>query len=392
MPTAEDVHSATAVSAWASVLGRVGTPEGHACVIAARRTVGAEDPVRLLAEYRRLREKQTYAELNGVPMTAGQTAELAIVVNGGVQGVNGHRLDGHARKHLAGHQLIAVRGGSRFPAADWRATVHATLRGVAVVRAAQGRPVELNTEEAMPLAVIERAMRGPDGGADTWPGTDLALRVAQMWRLVELVRAAAPPTESRVPILGKTIYRLTEAGVGALERHRRAFSGNKHTRGDIGPHVAEVLEFVGKLRNGDPGVSPPRPRVLQACIDRGWIAEGTPHPGSGRIRLALTESGRDALGEWRFRQRAAEDSRALPTLAVVELIPGMWVRLSNRRRFPGIGAQWVKVEEVKSALRSDGERLVNNHEVWVTTDAQHVPFLYAGVPLFRTVRFERRHL
>jgi DNA-binding PadR family transcriptional regulator len=394
MPKVDEVSTATAANAWAVITTKVGTPEGHACVIAARRAVGEEDPAKLVPEYKRLRAEGTYSHLNSLPMTAGQIAELAIVVNGGKQGVNAHRLDGNARKHLAAHQLIGVRPGSRYLVTDWRATVLATLRGTAVVRAAQGRPVELSTEEAVPLAVIERAMGGPDGGAASWPGSDLALRVAQMWRLVEYTRVPPPPSQSRSPTLGKTIYRLTDEGRSALERHRQAARGNvdPRLRPVIGPHAAEVLEFVGRLRNGDPGVCPPRPMVLQRLIDQGLIVEGTTIPGTSRMRLALTEEGRDALGEWNFRLHAKAQSSELPTVPVVELAPGMWVRISNRRPFPGLGPQWVKVEDVRHVARSDGERLAHNYEVWVTTDAVNVPYLYGGRALFRTVRFQRRHL
>lgn len=381
-----DVEKATARNAWTSITSNVSTPEGHACVLLARRAVGRNNPVLLVQQYRRLRDEGTFAGLNGLPLSAAQIAELAIVANGAKDGVQGQCLDGHVRRYLAAHKLTAVAPGSRFPAADWRAVLYPTLRGIAVVRAAQGKPPILSAAEVMPLALIEQAMASAEGGVRTWPGSDLALRVAQTWRLVERVQQPTRRAEHWSGGLGKTVYRLTAQGVGALERYRTAHHGGGGQW--VSPQTAEVLEFVAKLRTGDPGASPPLPLVIRRCIEQGWIREGAEVEDTGRRRLALTEQGIDALEGWRFRRRSAPVLEQLPTCSVRHLEKGQTVRLSNRRAYPGIDSRWVRVEEVKRARSEEDGLMKSNYEVWVSTDLVGEPFLYVGRPLFHTVRFQ----
>ena len=390
-PQTVELKEATARSAWTTITAaKATTPERQACVIAARRMVGEDHPVKLVQEYKRLLSEGTYAELNTLPLSAGQTAELAVVVNGGAAGVRGYRLDSGARQYLARQQLITAPQGSPYPAQDSRATVHATLRGIAVVRAAQGRTPRLSTTEAMPLSLIERAMSTADGGAKHWPGNDLCLRVAQIYRLVEYARQP-PSRHSRTPLLGAPIYRLTDGGVAALELYRQTHGGGSTPGNEIGAQVAEVLEFVGRLRNGDPGASPPRPLVLEQCIERGWVRAGGIVPHTSRRRVMLTERGRDALAGWSYRQAAVKRAQEIPTSAVKDLLRGQWVRMRHRKGFPGIGPQWVRVEELKHAPVATASSLPRNYELWVTTDSVAQPYLYGGRPLYYTVRFEVRN-
>lgn len=377
--------------AWATIVGNATTAQRHACVIAARGIVGEDDPERLVTAYRQLRAEDAYAALDELHLSASQIAELAIVVNGGPAGVNGHRLDGGVRKFLAARSLTAVQPGSRWRADDWRATVSATLAGVALVRAAQGRPVELTGAEVVPLAIIERAMRATaDGGAPSWPGSDLSLRVAQMWRLVEYVRVPPPPGVHWSGQLGTAVYRLTVAGLDALERHRR--SDDKPVA-EATARTAAVLDRINHTTYGDLGkLDAATTTALQKCLSSGWVVEGELIPGSVRRVLRVTEAGRDALAGWTFRKQSAETAPPAPTRTAAEVEPGQWVRLSNRKDRPGVGPEWVRVADVRHAQTSTRERLANNYEVWVTRDATGEPYLYGGRAVFRTVRFQVKAL
>lgn len=375
--------------AWTTVNGRARTPQDYACLLAARRQSPSASPRDLVETYRALRKAGTYAPLDELLLSAGQIAELAIVVNGGTAGVNGGRLDGAVRASLARLHLTAVQPGSRWGAEDWRATVIATLSGVAVVRGAQGHPVTLNTSEAVPLAVIERAMRtSTEGGTRSWPGNALALRVAQMWRLVEQVRIPPPPGVHWSGRLGKAVYRLTPQGTTALERHRRHENGQVFVTARSG----NILEKVDRSDKGDLGrLESDAVTALQKCLDAGWVREGERIPGTERRSLRLTEAGREAVAAWRFQKAAAAAEPPRPTVPVPEIQPGQWVRLSNRKGMK-VGPEWVQVVEKTETNRDTPERLAHNYEVWVTSDDQPMPFLYVGRALFRTVRFEVKAL
>lgn len=386
MTTVENPHA----HAWADIAARAETACQWACVLAARQSIPSGDPAALTAAYHRIRGSGVYVELDSLPLSAGYTADLALVVHGGADGVNASRLDGSARTTLARRGFTAVRPGSRWPADDWRATVIATLTGLAVVRAAQCRPVALSEMEAVPLAVIEREMRTkPEGGSTAWPGSDLALRMAQMWRLVEYVRLPAPPSEHWSGATGKAVYRLTPEGVAALERARRARGDQAAT---VTKTTADVLALLSSNGKGDLGELDPTMRTaVQKCLNARWVTEGALIPGTQRRALKMTEAGRDALAGYRFRLETATSTPRYPTRQVNELQRGQVVRMGNRRDHRRLSPDWVTVVEVKHHASTD-RHLANNYEVWVTSEAVPGAYLYAGQPLYRTVRFQIKPL
>lgn len=374
---------------WTTTCGKAATPQRHALILAARRLVGNDhNYTALVAEYQRLRAAGAYAELDRLRLTAGQLADLAVVVNGGAAGVNAHRLDGNVRIRLATLQLTAALPGSMWGPADWRATVAATISGVAMIRDAQGRPVQLSKHEAVPLALVERAMRTTtDRGCPTWPGSALGLRIAQMWRLVEYVRAEAPPGEHWTGHLPAAVYRLTPAGRDALQRQRGVSASR-----DLTPEGAELLARVNVSARGDLGVlSAGAELALQACLEAGWLTAYRDIPGTSRQAVRLTESGRDALESWRFQAQAAA-AGPVQSFPVTDIQPGQWVRASNRKNVKGVGPDWVRVVEVRHVVAHTGHQLAHNYEVWVRSDAHPEPFLYAGRSLYRTVRFHIKAL
>lgn len=373
---------------WQLPAARTGTRQQHACLLAARAALppGYND-ADLAAEYRRLRSLDAYAELNALELSAGHLAELAMVVQGGPAGVGAHRLDARVRATLSRHALTVPAQGCEWAADDWRAQVRPTVAGVAVLVAAQGRKVTLNSSEAAPLAVIERAMHNEElPGSSTWPGSALALRVALTWRLVEHVRlprrrGSAHWSSSTPP----TVYRLTLEGLAALERSR---TGPAPSGAEVTPATADVLTRVSRATRGDLGVTDARTtRAVQKCLDLKWLVEGGRVPGTTRRGLKLTEGGRDALEAWRFH-RQAKTEPAPPTFSVAQLKVGWRVRASNRRTFEGVGTEWVTVAEVKGSPYHTQGRMAHNYEVWVVRDGDPVPFLYAGRALFRSVRFQ----
>lgn len=353
---------------WDAIVSHARTAETIACVLAAGRQ---ESNGLRIATYNRLRDERAFAFLRKLAVPAAYVAELAVVGNGGEAGIAAVRLDHSARGYLAANGLIRPARGSRFEATDWRATVAATVPGNAVVRFHTGAMPRMTITEATPLAVVERDMRTADGGSRSWPGSDLLLRMSQVFRLVEFVRTQG----------GFAVYRLTDAGERELTRAREATGGAK-----LGARDVALLAEVDRCKHGDLGeLTIPRKRAVARAIEAGWIAEGPLIEGTGRRSLRVTKGGRDAVAS--HTAPAAVPPRE-PNLRLPELLHGMWVRLSNRKH-TGIGAGWVRVHEVRSpdpALNL----LPGNREVWVTDDMREEPFLYGGRPLFHTNRFERQ--
>lgn len=376
-------------NAWSTILARAATAADHANILEARaRAAGPGDTAALVAGYKAARAANLHTSLNRLNISASRIADLALVVAAGPTGVSAHRLDGGSRRYLGNHGLLVAAATSRYAVADARAVLVATLRGVAVVRAAQARPVDLSDSEAVPLAVIERAMApgGEYDGCTTWPGSAVALRVSQMWRLVDYVRVPPVSTMHWSGKLGGCVYRLTDAGRAALDRHRK---GMTTATASMTPTVAEVLAEVGRSRSRL-GVDPAQLKRtgVQRGLQAGWLVETEPVPGTRRIHVQLTDAGRDALAARQFQQRNAEPVEKRLTEPVGRLQPGMWVRLANRHRTAGLGSEFVRVHEVRSTQASTHRRLAHNYEVWATAEGRPEPFLYTGQAHFRTVRFE----
>lgn len=350
------------------IVSHAKTAEAIACVLAAAHQ--PSNPLRI-AEYHRLRDQRAFAFVGKLDVPASYVAELAVVDNGGKAGIAAVRLDRQARAYLVMKGLIHPAPGSRFEATDWRAAVAATVPGTAVVRAHTGAMPRMTIVEATPLAVIERDMRTPDGGSKMWPGSDLLLRMSQIFRLVEFVRTRA----------GFAVYRLTDAGTRELTRAREANGGAK-----LGARDVALLAEVGRCKHGDLGeLTVPRKRAVARAIEAGWLAEGALIDGTGRRSLRVTKGGRDAVAA--HGPVPAAQPRE-PTVRLGELREGMWVRMANRRT-TGIGAGWVRVEEIRTPASSDNI-LPGNWELWVTGDGQTQPFRYGDRFLHHATRFERR--
>lgn len=377
----------TAPSSWDMIVRGARTATDHARIYAATLAVPEDNLDHRAAAHARMCAAGAFADLDVLKLTASQITELAAVASGGTAGVNAQRIDGQIRPHLVRLGLIAKAPSSRYPASDWRATVRATPSGVGTVRAAQGQPVTLTTEEAVPLAVIERAMRTrPERGVSGWPGSNLTMRVAQMWALMEFVRAGPPPGEHWASHLPAAVHRLTPAGLEALERHRLS---NDSVAIPVTTRAAEILARVQSAPGSDLGQLGGRDtHMLQKCMEAGWVSEGKPvmHAVSRR-KVHLTPEGQEALERWRFQVATEKASPPQPSWPVTEITAGQWVALSNRRGFPGVASGWVKVVEVKSVPRPTQDRLSGNYEVWVTDEERTEPYLYANRSVYRTVRF-----
>jgi hypothetical protein len=353
---------------WASIVSTVRTRHRRAAVIEAQRRA-SPDVEEMRRAYWRLLASGKYAHLDRMPLSASQLAELAHVYAAGPRGISANSIEGRARAYLARHRLTAPVPGCLHPADNWRAQIAATVAGAACVEAARGEPVELTLEEAVPLAVIERTGLSPG-----WPGTDVSLRVATTWRLVEMVRAD--------PLSAAYAYRLTPAGHEALRRQRarggRAISSVTQTE-------VELMREVKRVRGGDLGVLLlTKQRILQKCLEAGWVVERPPAADAVRPSYAVTEDGEDALSAFRAAARQARPAPApLPTAQPVGLRKGMTVRLSNRS-VRGVGPDWVTVERVETG--TVGKRTV--YEVWVTGAGRPEPYVYCGVPLHPNVKFQ----
>lgn len=382
----------TAELTWAEITGRARLPSAHARVIAAANAIPATHPQERVDAYQQLREQKSYEHLDRLKLSASHIAELAVVVAGGRVGVNAARLDGNIRNYLARHALTTAHPASRFPQGDWRALLSATVAGKAVVLAAQGRPVTLTGEEAVPLAVVERAMRTtPERGLTGWPGTALTLRVLQAWKLVDYVRSDVPPSgEHWSGQLGKAVYRATPEGLAALARYRAAQDSSAAV---VTGRTAEVLKLAARTRKGDLGVLDGGLKgALQKCLEARWLAEGKPLPGTTRPTYRVTVAGRAALEEWEFRVATERAAPPVPSFTMDELRPGQTIRVSNLQDHPGLSREWVELVEVRKADQSTPTQLARNYEVWVTSPGNPEPYLYSGRPLYRSVRFKVRTL
>ncbi len=382
-------------SAWATIKGKATTAETHACVIHAEFAVtNPDDLPGRVAAYREVRDSRHYVDLNRLPLSAGHLAELAIVVEAGVAGVRAQRVDGTMLRTLVRLSLVHAvpRDGRPADPLDWRSTLRATLRGRAVILGAQGKPVKLTTAEAMPLAVIETAMlKDPvNGGVQVWPGSGKTLRIALMWRLVEHVRVAAPPSQRPLGAPGPAVYRLTPEGISALDRQREG----DHGSGQPTDNHAEVLERVARAEPvGDVDHAGLHDGAVEGCIVNGWVKWGSPVKGTRRISLHITENGREALAAHQFR---ANGRAAVPDTQKVfapQVRIGQHVRLTNRARRRGTSTGgWVRVVDVQNAGTLTQQGLPHNYEIWVVTDDRPDPFLYGDTPHFRSVKFEVRSL
>ncbi len=354
------VHAPAPSRTWAAIVAHATSAEMIACVIAAERKTSN---LLRVGEYQRLRDERKFAHLRKLAVPASFVAELAIVVNGDTPA---SRLDLAARTFLIDKNLIVAARGSRYPAADWRSTLAATVSGRAVVRAHTGAMPRLSITEALPLATIERDMDTEAGGSGVWPGSDLLLRMSQVYRLVDFVRTGN----------GRAVYRLSDAGVRELARAREGSGGTASmTRKDV-----LLLDDVHRCKGGDLGeLTTARKRAVVRAIEAGWLAEGAKILGTDRRALKVTKGGREAAARL---DPAPAKPRAV-NVRLSELSTGIWVRMANRRG-TGIGPGWVRVVEVRNAM------MPGNRELWVVTDGAEAPFVYGDRALYHSTRFEKR--
>lgn len=328
---------AVARGQWSTICTEASTPAQHASILDARQRFRRIDPTpyeMMVTAYQKLIREGRYRPINDLALSATELTDLALIVSRATAGLACRILDKPTRNSLARMRLIQFRGADGQPATGEipTAVAVATLPGIAISRAAEGKPVMLSAAEAIALSKIDA-----DGGADIWPGSMQTRRVAQHWGLVDRRNAR---------------YRITQDGRAALARARDRIGENPQVPSRL---QGELLSWA--MDNGDETVPLHEnfnASLIDGCVTKHWIERiGRVMNSERKVRamFRITERGREALE--RFKAERAILVMRPVRVTSPQLIEGEWFRMHNRAA-RGISDQWVQLQRREMAPASNG--------------------------------------
>ena len=324
---------------WAEILDRATTPQQFALL--AQATTGADNAghqretnawaAHAVDAYRLLIKHGCKQELNRRAATAEQAMDLLLIRDAGTHGLRADRLHGTIRAVFLRRGWITTTAPTGS-ATDWSAWLHLTPDGLAHALSACARPLQVSDALGMALHRVARYTI-----AEVWPGSDVTLRVAKQWDLVQV----KPRTG-----VGNW-YSLTDKGRAHLTEWQTA------PRREVMPTAAQAA-LLGELiaGRGAPGTlrALHEAGTYDRCEAERWITYGEPDEYTRRP-VHITDAGRDAHARFVAAPPSARPRPQRVTVGAVQA--GQVVRLANRTGWRNLTAEWITVASTER-LREPG--------------------------------------